>query len=194
MPSEVAFARGYTFIATLTAMRGETPESRPPSWDFAVERVFAGEDRPVQGPGAVAIVPGRTTTLDGRCYPPRHLHVGQRYLISKADLGTFSSMSTVAWELDANDRVHLVRQYGSRHLDPRIAEPTTLAEAVALMAPNAVLPPTDVASSGSPGDEATPLLLAGAFAPGALTWIWRCGRRRRGVSGQAVPLLPLLCE
>lgn len=187
MPSEVRFARGYTFVATLIAMRGETPESRPPSWDFAVDRVFAGEDRPVTSPVYHAIKPGATTTFDGRCYPPRHLRIGQRYLISKGDLVTFASMSTVAWELDANDRVHLVRQYGSHNLDPRIAGPTTLAEAVALMAPNTVLPPTDAAKIGSPDGDAAPLLLTATFVIGALGWVRRGSPERRSPTGSRPP-------
>jgi hypothetical protein len=178
MPREVRFARGYTFIATFTGHRGERAAGIP-SWDFLVERVFAGGDRPVAGPVRVALEVGRTTTLRGRCYPPRHLRVGERYLISKADLATFSSMSTVIWRLDNKVGAQLVRQYGSRHLHPRLAEPDTVAEVVALMAPEATLPPTDSASRSHGGGPAELMLvLAGSAIAGALAWV----RRSRSAS------------
>ena len=138
MPPEIRLARGYTFVATYL---GRHRPSTVPAWDFAVERVFA--DKGLDYPSGVALVPGHTSTLDGRCAPMRHLEEGTRYLISKADLATFSSMSTVAWELLPGDRVRLLRQYGSRDMDPRFAKPKTLDEAVALMIPRAREPAAD---------------------------------------------------
>jgi hypothetical protein len=178
MPREIKFAQGYTFIATLTAHHGETPESRPPGWTFAVERVFAGEDRPVTSPIHVAITPGHITKFDGRCAPVQHLQVGHRYLISKADLLTFSSMSTVAWELLPDDRIRLVLEYGGRNADARLFQPRTLAEAVALMAPNA-LPPTDLMRDPVLSTDSGPLLITGASLLGACAWVLRSNRRAR---------------
>jgi hypothetical protein len=177
MPEQVRFARGYTFIGTLTEMRrGGTPA---PSWDFRVERIFAGSDRlpPPTDPAYVVFEPGEITSLDGRCYPPRGLRIGTRYLVSDATLATFSSMSTVVWEVLPHGRVRLLRQYGSRGMDPRFASPTTVAEAVALMARGAELPPTDVLDSaaGTP-DRSFPsglVMLAGLL--GAVAW-WGRGR------------------
>lgn len=136
MPMSVVDARGYTFVGTLSAKNEDwIGGARPPSWTFVVEQVFAGENHLVLSPMHIAIRPAHSTTLIGACAPVLHLVVGRRYLISKADLLTFSSASTVAWSVNADGTVDLVREYGSRRMDPRFAQPKTRAEAVALMVP-----------------------------------------------------------
>jgi hypothetical protein len=103
-PSVLRLRATTPFIGTLVAHALESRQA-PESWDFAVERVFAGADRPVTSPILIAVRRGRVTHFEERCYPPTHLHIGQRYLVSTQALGEFSSMYTVLWALDANDHI-----------------------------------------------------------------------------------------
>jgi hypothetical protein len=179
MPSQVRFARGYTFVATLAAKHPPVG-ALAPVWDFAVERVFVGADRPMTSPVHKVVRAGATTSFYvGGCYPVRGLRVGHRYIVSKADLVTFSSMSTVVWEVLRGGRVRLLRQYGSRDLDPRIAQPTTLRDAVALMAPHADLPRTDGTDAGHVAGQGPVLTLMAGLLGAA---VYRKRRRRSGSS------------
>ncbi len=155
MPERAGFARGYMFTGILVAKHPETVA--PPAWDFMVERIHAGEGNvaPPGDPYHVQFEEGKILTLDDRCYPPRGLRIGKRYLVSIAAIGSFASQSTVVWEVRPHGRVRLLRQYHSkpvatwrtypstRRMDPRLLGPRTVREAIALMMPPGELPPTD---------------------------------------------------
>jgi hypothetical protein len=54
----------------------------------------------------------------------------------------------VVWQIQPkNRRVRLLRQYGSKDMDPRFARPRTVAQVAALMTARDELPPTDTVSS-----------------------------------------------
>jgi len=169
MPPRIAFARGYMFSGTLTAMRPET--QRLAEWRFSVDEAFHGLGDIDVGPVRQTMEPGTTMTLHGLCYPPQGLKVGHRYLVSDATPLDFSSMSAVVWEFLPRDRVRLLRQYGSRNMDPRIAGPTTVAEAVRLMAPPFPYVPSKTCASPevSPAPTSGPVpSSAPASTPGSI--------------------------
>jgi hypothetical protein len=173
MPARVAFARGYLFLGRLLARHPEGVQ--PPTWDFHVERIYAGaDDHPPPGdPYYIRFEEEGVASLGDRCYPPRGLRIGHRYLISDATLNTFSSLSSVVWEVLPRGRVRLLRQYRSRNMDPRLARPTTVSDVIALMTPRAGLPATDAAPVPGPRLDLVPTvpILIGALA--AFAWTWR---------------------
>lgn len=170
MPQKVNFARGYLFTGVLEAKHPEG--QRPPSWEFMVERIYAGVEPPPDSPLHHDFEEGETLTLADRCYPPKGLRIGGRYLVSIAAIGSFASQSTVVWEVLPHGRVRLLRQYGSRpvgtwrtyplgrRVDPRILVPITVRQAVRLMTPPGELPPTDTTPPHREGTEAAPRIRA----------------------------------
>lgn len=172
MPERAGFARGYMFTGILVAKHPETVA--PPAWDFMVERIHAGEGNvaPPGDPYHVRFEEGKILTLADRCYPPRGLHIGRRYLVSIAAIGSFASQSTVVWEVRSHGRVRLLRQYHSKpvarwrnfrplrpRMDPRLLGPRTVREAIALMMPPGELPPTDTASLDTGAPEAASIVV-----------------------------------
>jgi hypothetical protein len=168
MPSKVAHARGYLFTAVLVERRHQGV--RPPAWDFRIERIHAGAGNvpPPGDPVQIRFEEGQVLTLYGGCYPPRGLRIGKRYLVSDGSLATFSSLEAVVWQIRADHRVRLLRQYGSKRMDPRFARPRTVAQAIALMIPRDELPPTDTAPA-RPSDDNRAASAIGAV----VTWLLR---------------------
>ncbi len=191
MPAKASFARGYMFTGILVAKRPQGVH--PPAWDFRVETIHAGAGNvaPPGDPYHIRFEEGTTLTLDDRCYPPRGLRIGRRYLVSVAAIGSFASQSTVVWEVRPHGRVRLLRQYGSRpvgtwrtfpltrRMDPRLLEPTTVREAIALMMPPGELPPTDTAlpDTGAPDAASIVVRAVRAWLEGLLRVLVSVGPR-----------------
>ncbi|MEA2623163.1 MAG: hypothetical protein QOH61_2073 [Chloroflexota bacterium] len=200
MPPDVRFARGYTFIATFTSHRRMTAAGSAASWTFAVEEVFAGGDGPMtKPPYNISLKPATDITFSGNgCAEPRHLHLGDRYLVSTGLLDRITTPYSVFWEIDDAGDIRLVREYTQLgwQMDPRFDEPRTLAEAVALMAPGAELPPTDALAADRPSGDASvtpgsipPAVLGlaiGALAAGGLRRRLRTHRGPCGPAGTSV--------
>jgi len=110
----------------------------------------------------------------------KHLLVGHRYLVSTADLATLSTTQSVAWELLAKGDLRLVREYRGRGLASDFSTPTTLAEAIHLVAPDA-LPRTDVGEILATDTWHTVALLLAAVA-GVSAWCLR-SRSRTSIVG-----------
>jgi hypothetical protein len=152
---------------------------------FRVERVY--RDHPEARRGAVDLAPGRVIMITGESctrHPAPGLHRGNRYLLSTSTLHQEVTWpgnnidTTAAWRLDG-DRATLVTAMYYRHqrneLWPGFAEADTIAEVLAIVAPNA--PATDALAGPPPAWPEPPwglALLAGI--PGAWVVLRRTGR------------------
>lgn len=166
MPQNIRDAQGFTFTATLLA-KTDGPDF---SWTLAVEHVFKGADRDPQGELNITVRPGQQTTLyDGGCANVEHLEVGQRYVISKRDLVTFSAASTAVWKLEGN-RAQLIRMYPGEAFDRRLTAPKTLDQVLDLMAPGTLPPTSTDAPPVDPSSIARLLFLSFAGTGGWLLW------------------------
>jgi hypothetical protein len=179
MPSSVQNVLGFTFTGVLSAIdQVDTPGvGIRGRWTFEVDHVYAGAD--VRYPDGTRLVKGHSITFDEFCAPLMQVATGRRYLVSKADLFEWTSPTTVAWELLAHDRVRLVREYDSSNMDPRFAQPTTLQEALALVAPDARVPDTD--ALGPTEGREFPMLPV-AFLAGIAWLVLQFARHRTSLS------------
>ena len=140
-PASVQDVRGYAFIGTLTAIRPLGVKR----YVFDVETILA-KPAGAQVPGYRA---GGTLTIHSeQCIGVYRLVKNGRYLLSTVDIEGAPMKSSAVWRLYGND-AHLVRmsrQPGALEL----ANADTVDEAVALVAPDAVLPPTDIVIAVGP--------------------------------------------
>jgi hypothetical protein len=168
LPDSLGAARGYLFIATLTAV---DPGQSISSWTFHVTKVYAGAQPP--GPHRPEVVRVNSTlTFRESCADVRGLDPGATYLLSKFDLHSFSAPTTVVWTV-SGQAVHLVVSYPDAPYDPRLNNPSTIVEAVALMSSD--LPPTDLRRDPRPDMTG---LLALLFALGGAAGAVCLTRRR----------------
>jgi hypothetical protein len=193
-PTFAAEVRGQAWSGVVLGIKRQR---RPAGggWDtatitFRVERVY--RDRPHVRRGAVDLAPGGVITIFGEgcsTHPALGLKRGDRYLFSTGTLwrepswpGTNIS-TAAAWRLHG-DRATLVKAMYFRNqrdeLWPGFAEADTLAEVLAIVAPNA--PATDAVTAPVPGVPSTgngppwPVALAG----GAGAWLVLRRARRSG--------------
>ncbi len=103
------------------------------SYDFAVERVVQnGTGRPDHGQYAPLIAGGNLHEQTATECSVTNLRVGARYLVSPFALRSFQSYYTGVWQVNG-ERVELVRMYGDRTFDERLAQVTTVDEAITLV-------------------------------------------------------------
>jgi hypothetical protein len=193
-PTFAAEVRGQAWSGVVL---GIVRQRRPPGggWDtatitFRVERVY--RDRPQRRRGAVDLMPGGVITIFGEgcsTHPALGLKRGGRYLVSAGTLwrepfwpGTNISPAA-AWRLHG-DRATLVTAMYDRdqwdELWPGFAEADSLAEVLAIVAPNA--PATDAATAPLPGGPSTgtgPPWWVALLAGGSGAWLVLRRTRRR---------------
>lgn len=164
MPPRVDLVQGYTFIAVVTAAE-TTGESQ--SYDFEVERVIRnGTAEPGHEAYPQLQTGGELHEQTAADCSVTNLQIGRRYLISSFRLETLESYYTAAWLIDGQ-RVELVRMYGDRSFDQRLAEVRTLDEAIGLLLTGALPntsadPPLAAIAPGGPlaaGQVLTTVLL-----------------------------------
>lgn len=161
LPQDVKDARGHTFVGTVTALL------RRDKLDYVrldVGKVFAGTNEPPDGPLGVVLRSDSPIELySPNCDGIRNLRVGQRYLVSTWFLHISPASLTAIWALDG-DSAALVRMFPGAPFDERLANATTLQDAIDLMVPGQ--PPTDSIAMRH-DDQAgsfAPLILGGTLA------------------------------
>lgn len=130
MPDRVDLVQGYSFIGVVTA--AETTDASQ-SYDFDIERVVAnGSAEPGHEPYPQLQTGGSLHEQTATDCSVTNLQVGRRYLISAFRLETLESYYTAAWLIDGQ-RVELVRMYGDRTFDQRLAQVRTRDQAIELV-------------------------------------------------------------
>ncbi len=167
-PLTAALVRGYAWSGTVLAYH---PPARYPdvgTLRFRVEQVYADAS------GNELLRAGSTVTLPvASCETITRLHVGWRYLVSTSLITIADTTNTVAWQLDGTV-ASLVVMHPGRKVSDQFQAGTTLAAAVAMVAPDFVLPPTSTGPDpplwgGIPGvpEPLLVLLVIGAAAAAA---------------------------
>jgi hypothetical protein len=198
MPRAVSDASDLVFSAVFVGRQPASFNSDTTVSAYQVENLLVGADLNARLPDGIRLTPGERATFVDGCAPLRHLGSGADYLIATGNPGSLTSMETVAWRILPGERVELVRQYGSMGMDPRFAQPQTVAQVVSLVTSESELPPTDTvaASTGEPWEW--PLILIGASL---VVFAWRGRRLQRrpprhrnplsqpeaGLTGSALP-------
>lgn len=176
-PKDVADARGYTFLGTVTKWTSDASVEPPLRFvTFDVTTVYTGatngtrgeDPRPGDGRLNEVLRAGHALTVSAPTGDGiRNLRVGTRYLVSGSSIDTALQCDHVAWRI-ADGSARFVKMSDERG-DSRFSQVRTLDEAVALMAPDAALPPTSTAATLAPPggiNDAIPLiaLLSAAMA------------------------------
>lgn len=150
-PVDAASVRGTAFIGTF---RGDD------TWD--VEETLAGDPL------------GDTLEYDADPCQPLDFVAGVRYLVSTSSPERPDSYTTVAYRLLPDDHARLVQFESAvpRELYPPEFRVGTLAEAIALVAPDAVLPDTSTADPGLLDGVASLLASLGRFLSDLVASDW----------------------
>jgi hypothetical protein len=160
-PHDLADVIGYTWSGTITSIKGAQISMK-------IDHVYAnGGHGPYPLPEFRA---GNTLLLvNDDCSRVFGLSAGPRYLMSTHDpnpwvrpdgtqIHTIVRPEFIAWELHGS-KASLVDSGGLRPFLPEFLKPRTLTEALALIAPDAVMPPTDAAPYRAPDlPDSTPWL------------------------------------
>ena len=193
MPRKLAWVRGYTFSGTVTriapAIPGSYPRLDPASgvdmfFTFRLDHVYAQPqdakpDTAETNPDGIVLQAGGSLRLNGEsCDGIRGFRAGVHYLVSVGTLSNPVGPTSAAWQLDG-DQARLVPMYpagAASHMARLLAAAQTLRDALALVAPEASLPPTSTepAAPKPPANSGAAVLLALAALVGLLF-----GRRLR---------------
>jgi hypothetical protein len=178
MPDRASDAQGYTFLGNVTAIAARTSDELG-SFTFAVDRVFANANDPATNPNQLVLRAGTPLILpSASCEGIRGFRTGEQYLVSTSNLLEPAGPDSVAWLVTGEDLL-LVRMYPLLG-DERLADAHTLAEALALVAPDAAVPPTatfEPQVADAPVDERLPIVILVAAA--AVSAMLRRRIRRR---------------
>lgn len=163
MPPRVDLAQGYAFTGTLIGARITQTTS---TYDFLVDRVITNGLSQLGVPPSDLLKAGEVLhEVTSECGAVTNLQVDKRYLVSAGYLVSFQSYYTAVW-LISGARVTLVRMYGDRDFDPKLAAVDTIDEAVALITTGAL--PETATSGDDPhsgvGDMSMPAVVAVAIA------------------------------
>jgi hypothetical protein len=139
MPSDVADVQGYTWVGTITRT-GSTI-------NFGVEHVYANHGAPGTS-NMRKLESGSALDLPVEPCNDRlaGFAVGDRYLMTTSSLDTPTSDLSAAWRL-VGERATFLLMHADKKFDTRLAAVKTLRDALALVAPDATLPPTSTSPS-----------------------------------------------
>jgi hypothetical protein len=186
-PGSARAVRGYTFSGRVTHVRrGDDAQGKPAgSIDIRVEHVYAasGEQPLLSG---LHLAAGTSVRIPNRsCAPLRGLNVGNRYLVSSSRINGDgpTTFETAAWLLAGQGAAFVDMGYvNDKILDPRLPRAGSLQEALALVAPDAVPPPTESMAVGAlPQSQSAPLLVLAGLLAGFVSGVVLI--RRRGNLG-----------
>jgi hypothetical protein len=154
-PQGVGWVKCFVWTGTVTKVDpGNIIEMR-------IDHVFAS-DQAAQYQPLEPLVAGGVVSLPTReCFAISGLQRGLTYLVATAGIAPYgpNTMHTVIWHVRGS-RVELVHMYASEYrLPAAFKRADTLAEAVAIVAPGAELPPTDAVALTPLGVEDRPPLL-----------------------------------
>jgi hypothetical protein len=146
-PTNLPSVQGFAWTGTVTGLGPGT------TIVFSVDHVYAntggfeevGPVGPFEAGSPLSL--GNTS-----CQPITGLVVGRRYLVSTRAVGTAgpTTGSTVIWRIRGSELSFHHMYRAEFHLPPELAAAHTLPEALALVAPGAVIPPTDAAERSGP--------------------------------------------
>jgi hypothetical protein len=157
-PLTVSDVAGASWLGRVLSI--DTSIGLQPAYTFAVEQVYAGGNSELQAGKTIRL-------LSAGCFRVVGLDVGAQYLVSTTAVpnqgGLYFSSNLAAWRIN-DDRASFVLMWPDKPVGAMFGSVRTLRAAVALVAPNADLPETDMMRPGtdrSGGDASGPLWLIG---------------------------------
>jgi hypothetical protein len=166
-PSNASQARGTTFEAIVTRFYTTQVQGHTLHFlVFHVLHVYAGashgirgqDPRPGDGSANEIVEPGVDLAVYQQADGVNSLDSGTTYFFSTADIDTPVVGNSVAWSVDGNRLTWVAMSPVPGGGDPRFKRVHTLAEAIALMAPN--LPASDEPVPNHGSDTTLVLVLA----------------------------------
>ena len=172
-PLTVNDVAGATWVGRILSV--DRTHELQPAYSISVDQVYAGANNELQVGTAVKLVSGGCHSLVG-------LEMGATYLLSTPAVpspgGLYFSRNLAAWRI-RGDRASYVVMWPKTPVSNVFKSASTLQSVVALVAPNADLPETDMAPSRADysGTRDTKPIWPGVFLVAFIAALYATGRR-----------------